>query len=52
MRINKSLALSWGVAFVLAVAGCSDKSASPTDNSTATPAAPETAQVHAGRIRA
>ena len=44
MRINKSLALGWGVAFALAVAGCSDKSASPTDKSTAAPAAPATTQ--------
>ena len=44
MRINKSLALGWGVAFALAVAGCSDKSASPTDNSTAAPAASATPQ--------
>ncbi len=44
MRINKSLALGWGVAFALAVAGCSDKSAAPADNSTAAPAASATPQ--------
>jgi membrane-bound lytic murein transglycosylase MltF len=44
MRINKSLAFNWGVAFAFAIAGCSDRSASPTDTSAPAPAAPTTAQ--------
>jgi membrane-bound lytic murein transglycosylase MltF len=44
MRINKSLALGWGVVLAFAVAGCSDKSASRTDNSAAAPAALAAAQ--------
>ena len=36
--------VGWGVAFVLAIAGCNEKPASPAENSTPAPAAPATAQ--------
>src|SRR5882672_4721065 len=40
MRINKNLAFAWGVGLAFAVAGCSEKSGSPSDNNAPAPAAP------------
>ena len=44
MPFSKSLLVGWGVAFALAVAGCSERPASPAENSAPAPAAPATAQ--------
>jgi membrane-bound lytic murein transglycosylase MltF len=45
MKMNRSVTLGWSMAFALAIAGCGDKSAAPTDTSTpAAPAAPATAE--------
>jgi membrane-bound lytic murein transglycosylase MltF len=40
MRINKNLAFGWGVGLAFALAGCSEKSATPSDNSAPAPAQP------------
>ena len=44
MTFSKSLVSGWGVAFAFAVAGCSQTSAEPADNSPPAPAPPATAQ--------